>query len=217
MTTPIRFIANLLMATLMLFLLHRYLMFWQTWPDLSTSFAQLFNAQEDTQASSPSRWQAMAVVLSYTLIIALAIWQSLGKSSQSLMDDSDRYARWSAAIIRFAFWSVFLIGLIDATISFLRIEGFLEPLVGKNLDSKLGQAVFRGQYVHYPLLALSAVIAYFTKGLSFIWLAFLVVIAEFSIVITRFVFSYEQAYMGDLVRFWYAAIFLFSSAYTLIE
>jgi len=36
-------------------------------------------------------------------------------------------------------------------------------------------------------------------------------------VITRFVYSYEQAFMGDLVRMWYAGLFLFSSAYTLIE
>ena len=42
-------------------------------------------------------------------------------------------------------------------------------------------------------------------------------LAEFTIVITRFVFSYEQAFMGDLVRFWYAALFLFASAYTLVH
>ncbi|MCP4981525.1 MAG: TRAP transporter small permease subunit, partial [Gammaproteobacteria bacterium] len=35
--------------------------------------------------------------------------------------------------------------------------------------------------------------------------------------VTRFVFSYEQAYMGDVVRFWYAGLFLFASAYTLVE
>ncbi len=35
--------------------------------------------------------------------------------------------------------------------------------------------------------------------------------------ITRFIFSYEQAFMGDLVRFWYASLFLFASAYTLIH
>ncbi|HJO87834.1 MAG TPA: TRAP transporter small permease subunit, partial [Rhodospirillales bacterium] len=40
---------------------------------------------------------------------------------------------------------------------------------------------------------------------------------ELLIVVTRFIFSYEQAFMGDLVRFWYAALFLFASAYTLIE
>jgi TRAP-type mannitol/chloroaromatic compound transport system permease small subunit len=43
------------------------------------------------------------------------------------------------------------------------------------------------------------------------------VLAEFLIVVTRFVFSYEQAYMGDVVRFWYAALFLFASAFTLVE
>jgi len=48
-------------------------------------------------------------------------------------------------------------------------------------------------------------------------LAFLVVVAEFQIVITRFVFSYEQPFMGDLVRFWYAALFLFASAYALVH
>jgi len=38
-----------------------------------------------------------------------------------------------------------------------------------------------------------------------------------AIVFTRFIFSYEQAFMGDLVRFWYGALFLFASAYTLLE
>ena len=41
------------------------------------------------------------------------------------------------------------------------------------------------------------------------------VLAELLIVIARFVFAYEQTFMADLVRFWYAALFLFASAYTL--
>ena len=41
--------------------------------------------------------------------------------------------------------------------------------------------------------------------------------AEITIVIARFVFSYEQAFMADLVRFWYGALFLFASPYTLIK
>ena len=43
------------------------------------------------------------------------------------------------------------------------------------------------------------------------------VAAELLIVISRFIFSYEQAFMADLVRFWYGALFLFASAYTLLE
>jgi TRAP-type mannitol/chloroaromatic compound transport system permease small subunit len=68
-----------------------------------------------------------------------------------------------------------------------------------------------------PLLALSLVIAARTRTIGFHWLALLVVVAELLIVITRFVFSYEQAFQGDLVRFWYAGLFLFASAYTLYE
>ena len=49
------------------------------------------------------------------------------------------------------------------------------------------------------------------------WLTLLVVVAEFLIVVARFIYGYEQTFMGDLVRFWYAALFLFASAYTLKE
>jgi TRAP-type mannitol/chloroaromatic compound transport system permease small subunit len=81
----------------------------------------------------------------------------------------------------------------------------------------LGRSIFRGTYVHYPLIILSFVIAFFVRGLGLTWLALLVVIAEFQIVISRFVYSYEQAFMGDLVRMWYAALFLFASSYALIN
>ena len=59
--------------------------------------------------------------------------------------------------------------------------------------------------------------AYVGRDISFTWLDLMCVLAEFLIVVTRFVFSYEQAYMVDLVRFWYAGLFLFASAYTLVE
>ena len=65
-------------------------------------------------------------------------------------------------------------------------------------------------------MGLSLIIAYFTRTLGFIWLALLIVVAELQIVVARFVFSYEQAFMADLVRFWYGAMFLFASAYTLL-
>ena len=66
------------------------------------------------------------------------------------------------------------------------------------------------------MLLLGFVIAFFKQSLGFIWLTLLVVLSEFSIVISRFVFSYEQPFQGDLVRFWYAGLFLFASAYALV-
>ena len=71
--------------------------------------------------------------------------------------------------------------------------------------------------MHLPLAVLGFLIGFFRRGIEFIWLALLIVLAELLIVFTRFIFSYEQAFMGDLVRFWYAALFLFASAYTLIN
>ena len=61
------------------------------------------------------------------------------------------------------------------------------------------------------------IIGKFTKTLGFHWLSLLIVMGELLIVIARFIFSYEQTFMGDLVRYWYAGLFLFASAYTLYE
>ena len=129
---------------------------------------------------------------------------------------ADRVSHWAATCIKAAFWMVLLVGMIDMLVSFLRIESLLAPIVGDDITMELGKPQFRGAYVHLPLMLLACVIALRSKGLGFIWLTLLVVVAEFLIVITRFVFSYEQAFMGDLVRFWYAALFLFASAHTLL-
>ncbi len=120
-------------------------------------------------------------------------------------------------IIRFAFWSVLLVGVVDALISLLVIEGFFEYALGKSWHVKLSNNSFRAPYIHFPLIFLSLFFAYIFKSLNFFWLAFLVVIAEFQIVVLRFVFSYEQTLMSDLVRFWYGSLFLFGSYYTLIK
>jgi TRAP-type mannitol/chloroaromatic compound transport system permease small subunit len=123
----------------------------------------------------------------------------------------------NAFLIRAFFWAVLLIGLADMVVSFLRVEGLLAGVVGEDLTKKLGRQQFRGTYLHLPMLGVALVMAAFTRTLGFIWLSLLIVVAELAIVITRFVFSYEQAFMGDLVRFWYGALFLFASAYTLLQ
>ena len=120
-------------------------------------------------------------------------------------------------IIRSAFWAVFIIGIVDAIISLLIIEGFVEYFFGKSWNVKLSNNSFRAPYVHFPLLFFALILGYFFKSLNFFWLAFLVVLAEFQIVLLRFVFSYEQTLMSDLVRFWYGGLFLFASYYTLIK
>ena len=205
----------IMVSTVLLFLVSRYLMFWLDVPgvdDLTEHFAD----SEGTLLTSQLMQSGAFVAISFIIFFLLIRWV-LKTPQISLMDDSNRYAAWAAYVIRAAFWSIFLIGLVDSAISFLRVENLLSATVGEALSQNLDKSSWRGTYVHYPLIGLSLIIAKFSRSLGFTWLALLVVIAEFCIVLSRFIFSYEQAFMGDLVRFWYAGLFLFASAYTLVE
>ena len=156
-------------------------------------------------------------LVSYPIFIGGAIGWVWRSEQTTLREDAHSISQFNAFLVRWAFFAVLLIGIVDMTISFLRVEGLLESVVGKQLTTDLGRSAFRGPWVHVPLMLLGWIIALRVRTLGFHWLALLIVIAELAIVITRFVFSYEQAFMGDLVRFWYAALFLFASAYTLLE
>ena len=159
---------------------------------------------------------AVQVLLYLAPVLLLSVW-AIRSPTRTLDADAELYAALASYIVRAAFWCVFLIGLVDGVISFLRVEALLPALVGDEMTTKLGLSKFRGQYVHIPLMAISCLLAAFTRSLSVIWLALLIVLAEFAIVITRFIFSYEQAFMGDLVRFWYASLFLLASAFSLVD
>ncbi|MBT4964698.1 MAG: TRAP transporter small permease subunit [Alphaproteobacteria bacterium] len=149
------------------------------------------------------------------LIVAVAFVRRSPR--RSLRMDGILISDFNAFVIRAAFWIVLYIGVADMVISFLRVEGLLAAIIGDDLTTQMGRALFRGPVIHLPLMGAAVITAVFTRTLGFTWLALLIVVAELTIVITRFVFSYEQAFMGDLVRFWYAALFLFASAYTLLE
>jgi len=153
----------------------------------------------------------------YVVAFASAFFFAQRTAHRGLRLDAAYITEINTFIVRAAFWAVLFIGLADMVISFIRVEGMLPAAFGEEMAKKLGRPQFRGPYVHVPLAFLGIVVAMFTRTLGFTWLALLIVVAELAIVITRFVFSYEQAFMGDLVRFWYAALFLFASAYTLLE
>ena len=203
------------MLLLLLFLVTRYLVFWLGWPTLSETFASFSSSAEVSSSGINTKG---LIILGTYLVALFALAMYTHKTPQTTLDmESDLYSRWTAYFVRAMFWAIFLTGIVDITISFMRVENFLEPVFGETITNVIDQARSRGTYIHYPLILVSFVIAAFSRSLGFIWLATLVVLAEFGIVISRFVFSYEQAFMGDLVRYWYAALFLFSSAYTLVE
>ncbi|MBP5855935.1 TRAP transporter small permease subunit [Marivibrio halodurans] len=160
---------------------------------------------------------SFVVLLAYAVAIVLPIIFVARTPGRGLRADAAAMSALVNFIIRAAFWSVVLIGVVDAAISFLRVEGFLTALTGEALAGELGRSHYRGTWIHIPLVAIGFLLALRTRTLGFQWLALLVVLAELVIVIGRFVFSYEQAFQGDLVRFWYGALFLFASAYTLFD
>ena len=215
-----RALAAMMVCAVFLYLLNNYLVYWQNLlgPYNLLSHYEFLGLEPSIANLDDNRLTQGWLQLTFYLGVLLAcIAYVLKTGTRTMLQDSQRYSRLSAYIIRISFWSVVLIGVIDMLISLLRVEDMLEFWVGEWLKQQLGRPAFRGTYVHYPLIIASAVIAARVRNISFSWLALMVVIAEFLIVITRFVFSYEQSYMGDVVRFWYAALFLFASAYTLVE
>ena len=165
--------------------------------------------------SDQMMWFGYAQLATAAAILFWAANRSL--NDENLRNDAAFMDSASAFIIRAAFWGVFLVGLLDAVLSFMRVEGFHISVFGDSLGALIALPSGRGTYFHIPLMIVCVIIALKDKSISLIWLTFLVVIAEFLIVIARFIYGYEQTFMGDLVRFWYAALFLFASAYTLKE
>ena len=155
--------------------------------------------------------------LLYPAFAAVALLHVQRSGSIDLRSDSAKISNYNTIFIRCAFWVVLLVGIGDVMVSFLRVEGMLEAIVGEDLTRNLGKSQFRGKFMHLPLMAIGIFLGFTTRTLGFTWLTLLIVAAELAIVITRFIFSYEQAFMADLVRFWYGALFLFASAYTLLE
>lgn len=214
-------IAALSTATVaVLFTLNNYLIFWLGWPGLAnllSHFGWLGAAPLRAPLSGGDVTLGFIQLGLYAGGVLSVVIYTATRAGHTLTTDADLLAAAAAYIARAAFWAVLLVGLTDMVISFLRVEGLLPAVVGEHLATQLGRATYRGNFVHYPLIGIALVIACFHRSLGFTWLALLIVLAEFQIVLTRFIFSYEQAFMGDLVRFWYAALFLFASAYTLIE
>jgi TRAP-type mannitol/chloroaromatic compound transport system permease small subunit len=207
-------------AVALIFTLNNYLIFWQGWPGLANLFSHFgwFGAAPLRAPLTGGDVSLGFVQLGlYAVAILAVVFVTCTSGNRTMTRDADLLAAVAAYIARAAFWMVLLVGAVDMVISFMRVEGLLPLLFSEEMTKQLGRATYRGNFIHYPLIGISLIIAFFSRSLGFTWLALLIVLAEFQIVVARFIFSYEQAFMGDLVRFWYAALFLFASAYTLIE
>ena len=216
----IRIFSYSILATTFVFLFNNVLTVWFDWPGVKNLFSHygLFGFKKLSKPLSDSVLNfAFLQLFFYLISILLAIFYVNRSIKQTLTADSKILDKITAYIIRSSFWAVLIVGLADLLISFLVVEKLIEPLLGEYLKIKLVVPAFRITFIHFPLILISFVVGYFTRSVGFIWLAVLVVGSEFFIVLSRFIFEYEQAFQGDLVRFWYSALYLFASAYALIH
>jgi len=160
---------------------------------------------------------AIIQVIIYVVFFALAAMKVFGRPNASLRAEAERISAFNAWLIRSCFWAVLFVGIADVIIAFMRTENLLIYFMSEDAVLQFNLARYVGPVIHTPLIVLAFIVGLFTRTLGFTWLALMIVGAELLIVISRFVFSYEQALMGDLVRYWYAALFLFASAYTLMD
>ena len=216
----IRVFSYSILAITFVFLINNVLTVWFDWPGVKNLFSHygLFGFKKLSKPLSDSVLSfAFLQLFFYLISVLLAIFYVNRSIKQTLTADSEILNKFTAYIIRSSFWAVLIVGIADLIISFLVVEKLVEPLFGEYLKIKLVVPAFRITFVHFPLILLSFVVGYFTRSVGFIWLAVLVVASEFFIVLSRFIFEYEQAFQGDLVRFWYSALYLFASAYALIH
>ena len=218
--TLIRIFSFSILAITFVFLINNILTVWYDWPGIKQLFSQysLFGAKKLSKPLEGSTLTFAFIQLFFYLVsLFVVVFYVLKSIKQSLESDAKILTNFTAYIIRSSFWAVLIVGIADAIVSFMVVEKLTGPILGEYLKVKLVVPNFRITYVHFPLILISFIIGYFTRSVGFIWLAILVVGSEFTIVLSRFIFEYEQAFQGDLVRFWYSALYLFASAYALMH
>ena len=216
----IRIFSFSILSITFVFLINNVLTIWFDWPGIKQLFSNygLFGFKKLGKPLEGSVLTfAFIQLFFYFVSVLLVIFYVFKSINQTLESDAEILTKFTAYIIRSSFWAVLIVGIADAIVSFMVVEKLTGPILGEYLRVKLVIPNFRITYVHFPLILISFIIGYFTRSVGFIWLAILVVGSEFTIVLSRFIFEYEQAFQGDLVRFWYSALYLFASAYALMH
>ena len=216
----IRILGYSILAITFVFLLNNILTLWFNWPGIKNLYShyELFGFKKLNKPLEGSILTLTFIQLFfYFASLSIVIFYVFKSINQTLKTDSEILTNITAYIIRSSFWVVLIVGAVDLLISFMVVEKLIEPIFGETVKIKLIIPNFRITFIHFPLILVSFIIGYYTRTVGFIWLAILVVGSEFAIVLSRFIFEYEQAFQGDLVRFWYSALYLFASAYALIH
>ena len=150
------------------FLINNILNFWYDFPGVDRFFGN-YNIfyENNNELSLKEYYKSWVQFLIYIIAIFISFIYVKLYNQVEINKDSEHLSNFSAYIIRSCFWGVLIVGIVDMILSFLRVEDFLIPLFGESLGMNLGKSVFRGTYIHFPLIILAFIIGYFTKTLGF--------------------------------------------------
>ena len=80
---------------------------------------------------------------------------------QALRWDSHRIHSFNVYFIRACFWSVLLVGIVDAVIAVMRVESLLGIFFSDAMVTDLGRVQFVGPYIHIPLIIAGFIVGAF--------------------------------------------------------
>ena len=106
------------------FLTNNYLTFAGDWPGA-------LSISNDLNIYSVLQFSLYLITIIFPIYLVF-----LYKKNFTILNLADFLDGLNGYIIRFAFWSVLIIGIVDAIISLLIIEGFIEMFFGKSWNVK---------------------------------------------------------------------------------
>ena len=187
LTLTYRFLAWCVVATLFTFLLNVYLSFWRGWPGAGAIFGRRFRRSGlGTGADLTS-----AAIAGPAAFVART-------RQRSLRQDNAVMTAIATYIVNAAFWIVLLVGSRRCGRVLPAGGGPAPRVVRSTRWQRNSAATIFGRPIR-PRTADCRVAdsrGHRPRTMGFAWLALLVVVAELQIVISRFIFSYEQAFMG---------------------
>ena len=159
----IRILSYSIIAITFVFLINNLLTNWYDWPGVKKLYShyELFGFKK---LNKPLEGTAITYCyiqfLLYLVSIFSVIFYVFRTPKQNLNKDSKILASVSAYIIRTAFWTVFILGLVDLIISFLAVERFLDVIFNREIKFNNGSPYY---YLYYSVLMTFITMIVFNK------------------------------------------------------
>ena len=132
------------------------------------------------QSDTELRWNNPLPILVYLIPMLAAVLFARGTPGTALRQDADRIHRLNLYLVRSLFWGVFLVGMADVAVAFLRVEGLAESLLWEGAAKDLNKPFFVGLKIHIPLLVFGFILGAITRTAGFLWLALLLSLIHIS-------------------------------------